>query len=72
MVCDYIEYWQEQYEGIKEFMRRRPDKLSPASYDAFRTMGYFADHVDEILAAVADVIHARTFEELRQYGLDGE
>ena len=68
----YIEYWQEQYEGIKEFMRRRPDKLSPASYDAFRTMGYFADHVDEILAAVADVIHARTFEELRQYGLDGE
>ncbi len=70
---NYAVHWKNEHDTIKAVINEHgADVLGVEDFKAFKRMDEFAGRVGDILAAVADVIHARQFEDLEQYGFDDE
>jgi internalin A len=68
---DYAIAWKQRFEEIDGLTRQHgADILGPRDFNEFRLMKQFYLHISEMLATIADVVLARTFEQLREYGLD--
>jgi internalin A len=70
---NYAIHWKNEHDAIKAAISKHgANVLGEEDFKAFKRMDEFAGRVGDILAAVADVIHARKFEDLEQYGFDDE
>jgi len=67
----YALYWKQEHEALRSAIQEHgAEILGVEDFKAFKRMDEFARHVGDILATVADVIHARRFEDLEAYGFD--
>jgi internalin A len=67
---DHADYWDEQYRKVDEAVKKLgAGKMAGSDLERFKLMGELAHHVGDVLAAIADRIQPRSFEELVQYGL---
>jgi len=70
---NYAIHWKNEHDAIKATISKHgANVLGEEDFKAFKRMDEFAGRVGDILAAVANVIHARKFEDLEQYGFDTE
>ena len=68
---DHALYWKKQHEGLQAVIREHSaDVLGAEDFKAYKRMDEFARHVGDILHTVADVIHARRFEDLETYAFE--
>ncbi|MGZ8951122.1 MAG: leucine-rich repeat domain-containing protein [Methylobacter sp.] len=68
---NYAVHWKNEHDAIKAAINEHgAEVLGVEDFKAFKRMDEFAGRVGDILAAVADVIHARKFEDLEQYGFN--
>ncbi len=64
-------YWREQFAKLDALVREDPRLLAIADFQRYKLMEEFAHHVGDVLALIADTLHPRDFEELKQHGFDG-
>ncbi len=60
----YAEHWRERYEGL----RPRVADLGDRDLLAWRQMRAFHHNVGDMLAALANIVQPRSFDELVRYG----
>jgi internalin A len=66
----YAIYWKQEHEALRGLIKEHPEIVCEEDFKAFKRMDEFARHVGKILFTVADVIHARRFEDLEAYGFE--
>ncbi len=69
---DYAEFWRSEYQSLKTRIQGPSfDSVSTESFEQHKRMRIFSEHVDQILANVADILQPRSFDELMTYGFAG-
>jgi internalin A len=67
---DYAEYWKNQYAEVDEKVRKLGQAaLAGRDLERFKLMGEFALRVGDLLAAIADHLQPRSFDDLVASGL---
>ncbi|POZ52408.1 leucine-rich repeat domain-containing protein [Methylovulum psychrotolerans] len=68
---NYAIYWRQQHNALQAVISEHGAAvLGETDFRQFKLMDDFARHIGDILAACADTIHARKFEDLIAYGFD--
>jgi internalin A len=62
-------HWRREFEALEAAVSEEGvGALGDRDHAAFRQMREFYAHTSDILAALADLVQPRTFEELKQHG----
>ena len=68
---EYGLYWKKQREEIQQlFEKGGAEVLGETDFKNWRNIQEFAHHVNEMLAHIADVLQARSFDEYAQAAID--
>ena len=68
----FAAHWRNEVQGIAEVIKPYEDGamlLGEKGYREYRMMQKFSHEVGDILAAIADIVQPRTYEEFEQYAL---
>jgi len=68
---DYSRHWMDEFSAVEVKIKQLGAAfIGETVLKKFRLMHDFAKHVGDILETLADIVQPRTFEELKEYGLD--
>lgn len=68
---NYAIFWKNQHDAIDAALKEHgPSVIGQDDFATFRLMQQFINHIGDVLAAFANIVQPRSFDDLIKYGFN--